>query len=454
MQKRVLYFVAAFLAGSILAGSALAKVWLLPDYQQRQFYSHRTNTPGDNQGPNNPGPDGRSCSVYGGIEASSLSVGQVCEGAFYIGSTKCCKSSSCSSVYKYTAAECSKDGKIGCGESCSDGDGTHYTQCKCNSSSYPYSSSSCVPELSGASCSDDDGTHYQECVEDPCAVKEEVTCAKALGCAETCGDICVRCNDQPDCDNGSHWNDDLGCVLDTCPIGYSTDVGKDTSCGLAYSNSHWEVGTEINGQSGSTPCYNCRMVCDEGYGEFNTFWCGIKPTVFDCEDLGYQQPKLGIEICPAGTTKILCPFDTTYFACAGKLEPIVIPPTEGECKTGQELATLPDGSRKCYSSKCATIAPNTFVRGVKDFVTFDNGYRAAHSCMTGAVGSFDSNFCLSCKLLPVDPGGGGSGTLCVISTREKACSMCNNVAHVDANGCYVCGAGANGERINCFSIEL
>ena len=321
MQKRVLYFVAAFFAGSIMAGSAFAKVWLLPDYQHRQFYSHRTNAPDTNGSEDGSGLSGASCSSYGGFSASSLGNGQVCEGAFYVGSTKCCKSSSCSSEYKYTSEDCAQDGKVGSGGSCSDGSGTFYTACRCNTSSYPYSSSSCVPELSGASCSDDEGTHYQQCVEDPCAGKEEVTCAKAVGCAETCGDICVECNPKPDCDAGSHWNDDLGCVLDTCPVGYSTEAGKDSVCGLAYSNSHWEVGTNISGQSGSEPCYNCKMICNEGYGEYYSYWCDAELQTVDCEELGYIKPLLGggtvIPHCLAGKSLVFCPFDTQYYTCVG-----------------------------------------------------------------------------------------------------------------------------------------
>ena len=318
MQKRGLYFLVALSAVSILASSALAKVWLLPDYQQQQFYSHRKNDPNQNHNSSNTSdPSRRSCSSYGGIEASSLAAGIVCESPFYIGSTKCCRASSCSSDYKYTSNNCEQKGMIGGGQSCTDDSGTHYTTCKCSPSLYPYSSSSCVPELSGNSCTDDEGTHYQECVEDPCADKEEVSCAKAVGCAETCGDICVQCNPKPDCDAGSHWNDDLGCVLDTCPVGYATSSGKDDLCGLAISNSHWELGVEASGQVGSDPCYNCILTCDEGYGDYDTYWCNTKPKTIDCETLGYSKASTGLIMCANGMKKVFCPFDTTYYTCVG-----------------------------------------------------------------------------------------------------------------------------------------
>ena len=43
MRKKLWQILALCLGISFLASAAVAKVWLLPDYQSRQFFSHRVN---------------------------------------------------------------------------------------------------------------------------------------------------------------------------------------------------------------------------------------------------------------------------------------------------------------------------------------------------------------------------------------------------------------------------
>ena len=298
MQKRVFYVILALCIGCICSSAARAKVWALPDYQES--FSNRKND-GISHEPNNPGS--LSCSDYGGFSSSTLKSGHVCEGSFYIGGQLCCTSSSCSNDYQYTASDCTKNGKIGGGQTCSDGGTTYYTYCKCDTSVYPYSSSECVPSLSGASCTDDDGTHYETCGKDPCAGKVTVTCAKALGCAETCGGNCIRCNPQPNCDPGYHWDDNWGCVENACGEKHATTTAN---CGSTNpSNSHWELGGSNGVQSGDSYCYECTVVCDKGY-EFennNKERCvasacpsGSKTTAADCGTISNGVYKLGSAI--------------------------------------------------------------------------------------------------------------------------------------------------------------
>ena len=311
MQKRVLCFWLTCFGISVIVESAFAKVWLLPDYQEKELFSNRSNELGDDEKSNNPGIENSSCSSYGGISSSNLPSGHICENPFYVGRTRCCKSSSCAPSYKYTSKDCSDNGKITGGNSCKKDEEEFFTECKCDTTKYPDSSTLCVPSLSGASCSDNDGVHYEKCVEDPCAGKEAVTCPKALECAEWCGGNCIRCNPQPDCDSGYHWNDDLGCTINACQEGFAVASNMENSCGMAISNSHWELGSEVNGQVGNEICYNCVLTCDEGYADYDTYWCDVTLQTTDCKTLGYSTGG----DCFSGTTKVFCPFDSAYFTC-------------------------------------------------------------------------------------------------------------------------------------------
>ena len=309
MQKHIYYIPAAFIIGIFAAQTAAAKVWLLPDYQAKQFYSNRTSSSKDTSSPSDSGSV--SCRTYGMLSASELGNGMVCQNSSRIRDMVCYSDCSCAPEYQYTESSCRSAGKIAFGSSC---DGK-YTKCICDTSLYPHTSSSCVPSLSGASCVDDSGTHYENCVTDPCAGKEIVTCGKALGCAETCdagGSKCIRCNEQPDCGDGKYWaGDDLGCVVNVCPVDYAADAAD---CGLAVSNSHWELGSQTNGKSGTQSCYNCLQVCDSGYADYDTYWCGGSPATTSCSSLGYKKSVS----CSSGTV-VRCPFDRNYAVCLGQM---------------------------------------------------------------------------------------------------------------------------------------
>ena len=453
MQKRVFYVILALWIGCMSSSVAQAKVWALPDYQEG--FSNRKND-GISHEPNDP--TSYSCSTYGGFSSSTLKSGHVCEGSFYIGGQLCCTSSSCSKDYQYTASDCTKNGKIGGGETCSDGGTTYYTYCKCDTSVYPYSSSECVPSLSGASCTDDDGTHYETCGKDPCAGKTTVTCAKALGCAETCGGNCIRCNPQPNCDPGYRWNDDLGCVANTCAPGFATSSTIAEDCGMSFSNSHWELGSTVKGQSGDSYCYNCVIACNDGY-DLNSGQSacvpsecpsGSKTAAADCGTVRYGVYELGSTItgysgttpcktcevkcndgyikttnasnvavcelaiqcnatltsCPKGYECISCIRDgTTYYE------------KTGNCASGYAKMALGLDKETCYDTKCA-FDSLLDVPENSETISLQGGKIYVSGCKSGYSALY-SNGCIS-KCV-------GAQTVCSFdefTSRTQACGNC------------------------------
>lgn len=380
MQKHMFYFLAAFIVGSLIAQAASAKVWLLPDYQTRQLYSNRTNSP--EKGKDSPDSGGISCAAYGMLSAGEIENGMVCKNSAQIRDLVCYSDCSCASEYEYTESYCRSVGKIAAGSPCNG----MYTQCICDTSLYPHTSSSCVPSLSGSLCVDDNGSHYENCVTDPCADKEIVTCGKALGCAETCdadGTKCIRCNEQPDCGSDKYWaGDDLGCVVYTCPVDFAANAAD---CGLTVSNSHWELGTEKSGQSGSTPCYNCTLRCDAYYADYDDYWCNQKPQTIDCETLGYSQKTSGIFVsieCANGATKLACPFDKNYYTCVGERQvyredPDPDPDPEPVCGTSFTLSSCPT------NGNCAECGGKYRLNDCKDGYAVSGETCVAASCPTG-----------------------------------------------------------------------
>ena len=369
MQKRAFYIILALCAWCIYSTAAQAKVWALPDYQES--FSNRENKPGSPHEPSDP--SFRSCSTYGGFSSSALQSGHVCEGSFYVGAQLCCTSSSCSGEYRYSADDCARDGKIGGGKTCSDNNGSHYTTCKCDTSLYPYSSSKCIPSLSGASCTDDSGTHYQKCGKDPCAGKTPVTCPKALGCAEVCGGNCVRCDPKPNCDSGYHWDDNLGCVSNTCGGGYATPSTKDTACGLTITNSHWELGTTTNGRSADSYCYDCILTCDQGY-VFNSSKTECKPS--GCP-LHYAVDKANCGTVTGGKFVL---DDTDISGQSGET------PCKKCALTCNQGYTLSSDKTECKeracSAKFATVATNcgTVANGYYTLGSATDGYSGTQLC--------------------------------------------------------------------------
>lgn len=446
MQKHMFYFLAAFIVGSLIAQAASAKVWLLPDYQTRQLYSNRTNSP--EKGKDSLDSGGISCAAYGMLSAGEIENGMVCKNSARIRDLVCYSDCSCASEYEYTESYCRSVGKIAAGSSCN----RMYTQCICDTSLYPHTSSSCVPSLSGSLCVDDNGSHYENCVTDPCADKEIVTCGKALGCAETCdadGTKCIRCNEQPDCGSDKYWaGDDLGCVVYTCPVDFAANAAD---CGLTVSNSHWELGTEKSGQSGSTPCYNCTLRCDAYYADYDDYWCNQKPQTIDCETLGYSQKTSGIFVsieCANGATKLACPFDKNYYTCVG--ERLVYredPDPEPVCGTSFTLASCPT------NGNCEECGGKYRLTDCKSGYQVSGNTCVAASCPTGYATAADG-----CGTAPANGAwslgnttNGYSGTLaCKSCTITCDSSYTLSSCPTGAN-CSSCGGKYYWDNSTCLS---
>ena len=111
------------LALLVQINSALGKVWLLPDYQRKQIYSHRINGE-DKERPNNGGGD-FSCSNYAGmLDLSAISEDIVCTD-YYYGPKTCCSNWICkSSSFPYTEELFRSEGKIPAEPFCTSKDGT------------------------------------------------------------------------------------------------------------------------------------------------------------------------------------------------------------------------------------------------------------------------------------------------------------------------------------------
>ena len=237
MQKVVWRFLTLCICGGISV-SAASKVCLLPDYQERALYSSRTNN-------NKDQPHYEiSCSNYGMYAASQIPAGKTCAKSVTVKNLKCYGNCACRPEYQYTSSACRSAGKVASGSSC---DGK-YTECICDTSQYPHTSSSCAYTLSGSPCSDKYGAHYPKCV-NPCEGLSDHDCGE-YGCKQTydaCASKCEVCytdnchnrtDNETDLGCEKYWTDcpskcELGktCVPNSCP-GYTLD--KEPSEGSNY----------------------------------------------------------------------------------------------------------------------------------------------------------------------------------------------------------------------------
>ena len=217
-------------AGSLLSASAFAKVWLLPDYQQKQYFSERVNT--------SDAPDVRpsthvDCHKYGMIFQSEISNGMTCASSNRILNTTCFGNCSCSPSFNKTVSSCRSEGKIPAGDACMD---EFFTACICDTSLYPHTSSSCAYTLSGASCSDDDGKHFAEC-KNPCDGlsdnKTDLGCQSYYKqCPSKCevGKTCVPNN----CSAFPLFSCPAGAVCSSCTPGCGDNMPRYKKRGLSF----------------------------------------------------------------------------------------------------------------------------------------------------------------------------------------------------------------------------
>ena len=215
----------------LFAASASAKVWLLPDYQQQQIFSHRVN--GGVETPPVQPETTVDCRRYGMIPASEVSDGMSCSSSTQILETVCYGGCSCSAAYSQTSSSCRSEGKIPAGSSCM---GEYFTACICDTSLYPHTSSSCAYTPGGASCSDDDGKHFAKC-KNPCdGLTDNET---DLGCEkyyDQCPSLCEvgKTCAPSDCSGYSLSECPEGYACNSCDKGWGDDkvFYKISGCGL------------------------------------------------------------------------------------------------------------------------------------------------------------------------------------------------------------------------------
>ena len=220
MRKNLWQILALCLGISFLASVAFAKVWLLPDYQARQLYSHRVNSPDSST--SSKDPQGVNCHTYGLIPASEIGEGVSCSTQTKIMNVTCYGNCTCAPAYNKTESSCRLEGKIPGGSACM---GEYYTECLCDTGLYPYTSSSCVHNLSGASCSDNNGKHYSKCV-NPCEGLVDNT--TDLGCESyysQCPSMCEVGKLDP-CEGLADNETELGCEKYYAECPSMCEVGK------------------------------------------------------------------------------------------------------------------------------------------------------------------------------------------------------------------------------------
>lgn len=257
---RLVMFMAILLWVEFLSPVIDAKIWYINDYQRKELYKNRANSPQSSQDGvdlSKPNPDDAfNCNIYGYKEMTNIGADYTCESVYTVSNKTCCSAWICNRV-NYPNTSCRSD-QIPTGE-CVDKNGTrHYRECKCNTTTYPYTTSNCTYDLSGSSCVDSSGTRYSKCTQDPCnKAQSENVCVKNCdyGCARTysgCSDCCTECKTcvPTDCEGLGY---SLACPSnavcnDTCNPGCEDErtFFKPTGCATGYFD-------PINGWCNATP---------------------------------------------------------------------------------------------------------------------------------------------------------------------------------------------------------
>ena len=255
------YFVCFVLALTCYASSLYAKMWLLPDYQGKKFFPKRNNDPRDDMA---AGKDKGAfkCGNYAGMIAlSDLSSDYKCTNS-YSAPQGCCKEWVCKEDrFPETESSCRSAGKIADETTaCTGSSGARrYRSCKCDTSTYPHTSSACIAELSGTSCEDNYGTHYEKCITDWCDNPEYVD----MDCGE------YRCKETYDkCDSKCEV-----CYADTCDYPENASYPLKGECDYGCDTQGTIDGCEKR-------CKNCRSC-----------------TITDCASMGYTQSCPANSIC-------------------------------------------------------------------------------------------------------------------------------------------------------------
>lgn len=228
-----------------------------------------------------------------------------------------CKPTTCDSGYILSGDECVPNPCSGyldvcpvhaiCGDTCQSGEDTKYNPTGCETG---YVLNAAGTECELMVCNLGYILVDGECKPNPCNGFNLTACPVHAICQECQSGEDIK-YDPTGCETGYELNaNKTECEQIACPIGFA--VESDT-CGTVI-NGHYILGTVTNGQSGDEPCMECVISCNEGYGYYDTYWCNIKLQTTDCKTLGYSKSSGS---CATGTTKLRCPFNSSYFTCVG-----------------------------------------------------------------------------------------------------------------------------------------
>ncbi len=504
MSKRAYYLGLAVIAGCLMSGAAIAKVWLLPDYQGKHMYSDRAS-----ERANNTVDKGSiTCASRGGVALSSLGEGQTCVSPFTIPETlqKCCSSYSCSSAYSYDDSTCDVDKKLTPkGSACIDSDGKrHYTGCGCNNS-YQATEANCQYGVDATTdyCQFEGVKYYGACNNDPCLQTENVMTCAADRCQsdKVCGDnLCLKDGCDTNCEAGFDYNTG-SCKRATCPTLYSTTVEGCEGAGLTLvDNSQLALGDKVSGAVGGVNCHECTVICKDGFVDYGQYWCNATLQT-DCEKLGYSKPSGKITFCLNGQKKVLCPYDNSYYVCAGLADNSTNNPVCSSTELlGDKIAHAYGSSssstlKACHKAACKQTAINKLT--ISNIGTVydldDGGYVIAtckdkskevtddNGCITGCIKKLDlidlcandscpdnanctrassgSYYVQSCKEgWTQDSTIQGTYGSCVVckcdgyTSLEDACNGCPTRKAKLQNGCYICST-SNNDLLRCPYID-
>lgn len=433
MSKRAYYFGLAVIAGCLAAGAAMAKVWLLPDYQSRQVYSDRASE----RKTDSIDKNSITCASRGGVALSSLSEGQICNSPFTIPENlqKCCSSYSCSSAYTYDDSSCDVDKKLTPkGSSCTDSNGNkHYTDCGC-SNSYQSTETNCQYGVDTTTdyCEFGGVKYYGACNDDPCLQTENVMTCAAERCQadKVCGDnLCLKDGCDTNCEAG--FDETTGtCKKATCPTLYSTTVEGCEGAGLTLiDNSELALGESVSGSVGGVNCHECTVVCKDGFVDYGQYWCNATLQT-DCEKLGYSKPSGAITFCLNGQKKVLCPYDNSYYVCAGLAENSTNNPVCSSTELLGDMIAHAYGSSSSSTAKAchkAACKQTGLIANIGTVYDLDDGGYVIATCTDKNNEVIDDNGCItSCiKREQID--------LCA----DKSCPDYANCTQVSSGSYYV-----------------
>ena len=354
------------------------------------------------------------CPCGGAVGATSCTIDDVMKWTACKACAKDC------SDFPYTKNNCLAPAELG-GESCVDGNNTHWKTCLC-STSFAYNIDNCSTNaLKSPTCHDSNGQHFSDCVcPDMYRFPSKASCdaPKELGglsCTDKNGTNWTACNCPGDYNMACLSSSGLVGVGDACD-------GMHKSCACA-SQFQWD-NTNCTGDNAPTG-----KICQIGDVKK---WdqCSCDPTKFtqSCNQNGEVGNGTG---------------------CLNKYK---------SCKCGSNYVTCPNGPRIGASSPCMADGGSKYLSS--DCVADCSGYTTCSG--TGVVGvspcSADGSKFLSCKCnssygnCPSGTSPRPGASACTVDGGSKYLSSDCEAATVECSGYVTCG-GTGVEGVSPCSTD-